>query len=104
MAKFVHTHGRMQIFFTDHSLDRWWERCEQNGLHGRVQALNLLREKLPDAEWQPKELPDWCRVSIYNRARAEGFLALDEDSGFVINRNEVDYVAVTFLTNESVPA
>ena len=104
MATFVHKQDRITIYFTDHALDRWWERCEENGLHGRQKAMNLLRERLAGATWTGRYLPDWTRVSLWNRARAEGFLSLDDDSGFVVNRNPgADYVAVTYIEKKEVP-
>jgi hypothetical protein len=97
MSSFTHEHGRRKIFFSDHALDRWWERCEQNDVHGRNEAMNLLRERLETAVWS-RSTPGWAKISRWHRARAEGFLALDDVSGFVINRNPTgDRVAVTYI-------
>lgn len=98
MATFVHEQGRRTIYFSDHSLDRWWERCEANGLHGRQKAMDLLRERLVAATWKGRWMPTWAQVSLWNRATSEGFLLLDEDSGFVVVRNaNRDLVAVTYI-------
>lgn len=98
MATFTHQHGRKKIHFTDHALDRWWERCKENDIHGRQQAMNLLRERLAQAKWT--SIPSWARLSLWNQARAEGFLAIDPDAGFVVNQNpNRDRVAVTYIEN-----
>lgn len=103
MAAFVHQHGRRRVFFTDHALDRWWERQRDNGLHGRQAAMNLLRERLDSAAQEPRrtyqrDIPPWSRLSLWHRARADGFLTLGDDACFVINRNRGgDYVAVTYI-------
>lgn len=100
MAKFLHRDGRRTIFFSDHALDRWWERCKANQINGRQAAMNLLRKRLADAEWL-HEVPSWTRLSLWHRGRAEGFLSLDEESGFVVNKNPSnDLVAVTYLDQE----
>ena len=98
MATFLFRHDRKgTIFFTDHALDRWWERCEANGLHGRQEAMNLLRVRLADATWK-RDIPGWARISVWNRAKAEGWLGMDDESGFIINRNDKkERVAVTYL-------
>lgn len=97
MATFRHQQGRRLIHFTDHALDRWWERCEQNEIHGRQEAMDLLRASLDDAQWN-RAMPPWNRLSIWHRARAEGFLSLTDESGFVINKNETgDLVAVSYI-------
>lgn len=103
MAGFVHSHGRLHIYFSDHALDRWWERQDKNHLLGRRGALALLRERLTIAARDPRRTytitaPPWSRLSIWHRARAEGFLLVGDDACFVINRNESgDHVAVTYL-------
>jgi hypothetical protein len=98
MANFNAQIGRKTIYFSDHSLDRWWERCQENGLHGRQQAMDLLRSRLAEASWMGRAMPVWTRLSRWHRARAEGFLALDDESGFVVNRNiGGDFVAVTYI-------
>jgi hypothetical protein len=101
--QFIHRQGRRKIFFSNHALDRWWDRCKKNEVHGRKDALALLRERLQEATWE--SLPAWSRLSMWNRARAEGFLALDENSGFVVNQNageRRDRVAVTYIENYEV--
>jgi hypothetical protein len=108
MATFAYKLDRRQIFFTDHALDRWWERCQQNGLHGRQQAMTLLRERLGAARWTT-EPPAWARLNLWHRACAEGMVVLDDDSGFVVNRNpqpdgSYQRVAVTYITGVKVAA
>lgn len=99
----MHVHGRQRIFFSDHALDRWWERQPQNFLNGRQAAQNLLRERLTVAAHEPRRTytitpPPWTRLSIWHRARAAGFLLVGDNACFVINRNESgDLVAVTYL-------
>jgi hypothetical protein len=103
MAQFVHKHDRRTIYFTYHALNRWWDRCQQNGINGRMAAMDLLRVKLASAIWT-HDIPSWARVTLFNRARAEGFLALDERSGFVINKNpNKEQVAVTYLEEIGFP-
>lgn len=97
MAQFSRQIGRKVVHWTDHSLDRWWERCEENGHSGRQNALVRLDSKLNVDRIEPA-LPPWCRISRFHAARAEGFIFLDDDSGFVVNRNaNGDYVAVTYI-------
>lgn len=103
MAQFVHQHGRLTIFFTNHALDRWWERCEANDLHGRQAAMNLLRERLGVAAQEARRsfttvAPPWCRLSLYHRARAEGYLSISDEACFVVNRNPGgDLIAATYI-------
>ena len=105
MAMFTRQIGRKTIYFSDHALDRWWERCEANDLHGRVLSRRLLHQALKGRERLERQLPTWANVTRYHRARAEGFLPIDENSGFVINRNaNGNYVAVTYIEKISVPA
>lgn len=97
MAQFNRKVGRRDIHWSDHALDQWWTRCQQNAISGRTQALELLEERIQKAQWD-HSLPMWSRVSLWHRARAEGFLYLDENSGFVINRNPNRHlVAVTYI-------
>ena len=97
MAQFSYRVGRKTVFWTDHALDRWWERCGANHLNGRVAALKLLRERL-EAQRLDRDLPPWGRVTQWHRARAEGFLYIDDHSGFIINKNPSrDLVAVTYI-------
>jgi len=104
MATFAYERGRKTFYFSDHALDRWWERCQENGMHGRQQAMDLLRERLDGARWMGRTVPAWTRLSKWNRARAEGFLALDDENGFVVNKNPGggDYVAVTYIECKEV--
>lgn len=100
MAEFLWHCGRRTIFFSDHSLDQWWDRCKKNEVHGRKQALSLLREALRGAQWERK-LPGWCNVSLWHHARAEGFIAIDDRSGFVVNKNpNTHLVAVTYMESQ----
>lgn len=106
MSSFTHQHGRLTIFFSDHALDRWWERCQANGGHGRQQAMDLLRNKLNEIAANPQKhlertAPPWSHLSLWHQARAENYLMLASDSCFVINRNETgDLVAVTYIEPE----
>src|SRR4051812_28677636 len=95
---FTHSLGRRRIAFSHHALDRWWERCEGNAIHGRNAALDLLRQKLDTARWS-RSLPCWSRVSRWNQAIAEGFVYIDDDEGFIVNRSPEtgDLLAVTFI-------
>jgi hypothetical protein len=102
MAQFSQKIGRKMVYWTDHSLDRWWERCEDNDRAGRQECLTRLRERLSEHRIE-RDLPAWGRVSLFHRARAEGFLYIDDDSGFIINRNaNGDFVAVTYIEREQV--
>jgi hypothetical protein len=97
MANYRRTLGRREIIFTDHALDRWWQRCEENEVKGRRDALRLLDSAMEHATWR-STTPDWAGLSIWNLARAEGFVHIDENSGFVVNRNpNGDRVAVTYI-------
>jgi hypothetical protein len=106
MATFNCQHGRRRIYFTDHALDRWWQRCKQNDVYGRQHAMDLLRSSLEEAIWS-RSLPPWSRLSIWHQARAEGFLRIGDEAGFVVNRNENgDLVAVSYIESylNRVPA
>lgn len=97
MAQFSYRVGRKTVFWTDHALDRWWERCERNELAGRKAATKLLQESLKKRRLE-RELPSWADVTLWHRALAEGFIYIDERSGFIINRNPSrDLVAVTYI-------
>lgn len=97
MSQFVGRVGRRVIFFTDHALDRWWERCRANHVSGRKAAMDLLREQLAGAVWHYKE-PSWAYLSLWHRARCEGHIALDDQSAFIVNRNATgDLVAVSYI-------
>ena len=101
MAKFTYDLGRKTIFFSDHALDRWWERCRANRINGRQEALDLLRHRLDgDGVWTTS-LPPWNMLNLWHQARAEGFIQLDADAGFVVNKNPSrDLVAVTYIERE----
>ena len=97
MASFSHRVGRKTVFWTDHALDRWWERCQANSLTGRREALALLDERL-DASKMVHTIPPWGCVSKFHRALAIGFIYIDETSGFIVNKNaSSDLVAVTYI-------
>ena len=97
MANFMREVGRREIVFTDHALDRWWQRCEENEINGRREALRLLDSVMDFATWK-HSIPEWAGLSIWNLARAEGFVYIDDYSGFVVNRNpNGDRVAVTYI-------
>jgi hypothetical protein len=100
MAKFTYDLGRRTIFFSDHALDRWWERCRENEVHGRQEALDLLKQRLSEGVWTTS-LPPWNMLNVWHQARAEGFIELSEESGFVVNKNPSrDLVAVTYIERE----
>jgi len=62
--------------------------------------MDHLRVRLADASWE-REPPAWTRLSLWHRGRAEGFLALDPSTGFVVNRNASRHlVAVTYLEDQ----
>jgi hypothetical protein len=89
--------GRKNLAFTDHALDQWWERCKQNSVKGRKAALALLADRLAEAQWT-HSLPAWAHLKQWHIARAEGFVWIDEESGFVVNKEPGgDRVCVTFL-------
>ncbi len=97
MASFSQKIRRKRVHFTDHALDRWWEREADNAPLGRQQALALLRERLNGSR-ACRDLPHWARVSVYHRAVADHFVDLGDASGFVVNRNSNgDLVAVTYI-------
>ena len=97
MANFSEKINRRTIHFTDHALDRWWERFDENEIAGRADALDNLRQSLKESSVS-RELPSWARVNRYHRAIADHFVKIDDDAGFVINRNpNGDFVAVTFI-------
>ena len=89
--------GRKHLKFTDHALNQWWNRCKQNEVKGRRAALSLLEERLAEAQWS-HSLPGWAHLSQWHIARAEGFVYMDDESGFVVNKEPGgDRVCVTFL-------
>jgi hypothetical protein len=97
MASISYQFGRRKIFFSDHALDRWWERCEANNIKGRQAAIDLLKERLKDAKWT-RDVPPWSKLSVFHRARVEGVIYLDASTCFIINKNpNGDLVAVTYL-------
>jgi hypothetical protein len=101
MAFMKHTVGRKEIFFTDHSLDRYWERyVDQNPHAGRQQARESLMQELEDAELR-RDRPAWARMSWWHAARCIYMLHLDDDRAFVINKNPSgDLLSVTYLQNK----
>ena len=97
MAHFSTRIRRRVIHFTDHALDRWWERETDNAPLGRRRALGLLRERLAGAT-PLRSLPPWAQVSLFHKARLDHFVDLGDESGFVVNRNSGgDFVAVTYI-------
>ncbi len=97
MARFSQIIRRKRVHFTNHALDRWWEREADNAPLGRQQSLALLRERLNGSR-ACRDLPNWARVSVYHRAVADHFVDLGDASGFVVNRNSNgDLVAVTYI-------
>lgn len=97
MARFAHQFGRRKIHFTDHALDRWWDRCKANEIKGRKEALENLRETLETAEFKAS-FPKWAVLKLWHQARAEGFIFLGEDAGFVVNKDaDGTRVAVTYM-------
>jgi hypothetical protein len=96
MAQFMAHIERRRVYFSDHALDRWWERCRANHVNGRQDALDLLRCSLGEGEWRYKA-PSWARLSLWHRARCEGHLLLG-DGAFIVNRNATgDLVAVSYI-------
>ena len=97
MAHFSEKVKSKMIYFSDHALDRWWERYEENELNGRSQAMESLRENLKESQ-VTESIPEWSEVNKFHRAKADHFINIDSDSGFVINKNpNGDFVAVTFI-------
>lgn len=105
MAHFKHTIGRREVFFSDHALDRYWQRHLDDNPHaGRKECRETLDRELDGAFWMAG-IPGWSRMTLWHRARCEGCVMLDDDHAFVINRNPSrDLVAVTFLSNPSLIA
>lgn len=101
MADILCELGRRQIFFTDHALDRYWQRhLDDNPNAGRKQARAKLRQELPNATWQ-RTPPPWAYMTIWHRARCEGVVMMDEGRCFIVNKNPSgDLVAVTFISDQ----
>ena len=76
MASFAHNFGRRTIHFSDHALDRWWQRFHGDDCSGRQAAMSELRDRLADA-LVSHDPPAWARVSLWHRARAELYLLVD---------------------------
>jgi len=96
--------GRHTIHFSDHALDRFWERCCHEGYIGRREALLRLRAALAGLERIQRQPPPWLRTSWWNIARAEGYLVVLEDTCIVVNRNaNGDRVAVTTIVRDADP-
>lgn len=98
MPNFVRKVNRRKIHFTDHALDRWWERCKQNETSGRMKAMKLLHKSLQESREQ-KSLPRWYQPSLWHKATAHHFVSIDNgDRGFVVVKNPSgDFVAVTYI-------
>lgn len=101
MAFLKHRVGRKDIFFTDHALDRYWERyADQNPHAGRKEARTMLMKELETAELR-RDRPAWAKMSWWHAARCIYTLHLDDDRCFIINKNpSSDLMAVTYLFNE----
>jgi hypothetical protein len=101
MAHIKHKLGRREIFFSDHALDRYWQRhLDDDPTAGRQECRERLRVEMETATWD-RMPPVWSRMSRWHAARCEGVILLDNDHCFVINRNASgDLVAVTFLINQ----
>lgn len=93
--------GRRTIHFTDHAWDRYWQRFT---LHGGHTTQDMKRD-LEGARWN-RSRPDWAtHLSLWHRARADGYLELDEDRCFVVNRNygtTGHLIAVTYIDRKEV--
>jgi hypothetical protein len=88
--------GRHVVEFSDHALDRWWERQQSEDGCGRQEAIRRLDAALA-ASRKDRDAPPWADLSLWHRARAEFFLHTS-DGAFVVNRNaNRDLVAVTYL-------
>jgi hypothetical protein len=97
MGLFVEQIESKQIYFSNHALDRWWERCTENKLNSRTEAMQMLRDNLKESEVS-EIIPEWSQVNKQHRSKADHFIKIDNDSGFVINKNpNGDFVAVTFI-------
>ena len=63
--------------------------------------MNTLRVKLETATWE-RGVPPWSRLTLWHKARAEGYLSIDDHGpqtgAFIINRtHSSDLLAVTYL-------
>lgn len=96
MNSLRYTDGRREVFFTDHALDRYFERTGKKN-------LSQLRKDLKLVTYDRRE-PSWMLLNPWHRARAEGFLLLGADSAFVCVRqsggNRDALVSVTFMRDE----
>lgn len=89
--------GRRTITITDHARDRYYER------RGVIGTGDLARD-LVSAQWD-RAKPSWLQLSMWHRARAEGYVVLDDERCFVVNRNPSgDLVAVTYMDRLPVPS
>lgn len=96
MSNVARAVGRKTIHFSDHALDRWWEREQSVDGCGRSEAIRRLDAALSGTVEQ-RDAPTWVRVSQWHRALACGYLVA-ANGAFVVNRNKSgDYVAVTYL-------
>ena len=103
MPQFVEEINNKQIYFSKHSLDRWCQRLDIKKFNSRAEAFAALKKKLKNSE-VTDAIPDWSDVNNNHRSKADHFIKLDSESGFVINKNPTgDFVAVTFIDklNES---
>lgn len=100
MAQMMRQVGRRKIFFTDHALDRFWQRFLDKEPHaGRKEAREALDTLMEAARWN-RTPPPWARMNLWHRARCEGVVHLDDDHVFIVHRNpNRDLVAVTYIIN-----
>jgi hypothetical protein len=99
MSVFVRKIGRYPIAFSDHALDRWWERHHGEDACGRRAALEALDRAL-DGATRTTEPPAGTSLSLWHRARADHYIVC-EDGFFVVNRGDGaggrDRVATTYI-------
>lgn len=100
MAYFKYEVRRRTIYFSDHALDRYWQRYMDDNPHaGRKDCRQTLADEMASARWH-RGIPPWSHMNLWHRARCEGVVYLDDDRAFVINRNpSKDLVAVTYIEN-----
>ncbi len=98
MARFSRTLRRRTVHFSDHALDRWWERDAQLAGcgAGRRDALRRLDGALDGAQVR-RDAPPWARLSLWHRARADMFVLAAGGCFVVVANPSGDLVATTFL-------
>lgn len=102
MAFMRHKIGRKEVWFSDHALDRYWQRyMDQHPHAGRKEARATLEQEL-DTAWMSRNQPPWARMSRWHAARLESLLFLDDGRAFVTVKNPGgDIVAVTYICKEA---